>query len=436
MSKSGSVSTFASWRALVARDAAEAAHRLLRRIAALPSVRRRAIFATIPDHDVLAADLARGLATGGPLAGVPFVVKDLFPVAGYAIGAGSTFLADLRGPETADSPIVARVRECGGAVAGTVHLHEFAFGLTGENPHFGDCPNPRVPNRLSGGSSSGSAAAVGAGLVPFALGTDTAGSIRVPAAFCGLWGYRGTPGNRWIQGCFPLAPSFDTAGWFTTTAEDMLTALEAIEGVPAPVSRSRGFAWIPARELAPYMNPSIADALDAAAARIAEPLAEAPRRELIRVIASAARVYVTLGGTEAAAVHRDWLDEHRDDCDPAVWLRLDRARRRTAGEVAAAVQQGETIRAAMTAILETHDGLVLPAAPFAALRKKECTEENRERILQLTAPVSLTAAPAATIPVPLPDGTSCALQVVLPAPHTEALARLLHGSATAAPSAA
>ena len=111
-------------------------------------------------------------------------------------------------------------------------LFEFAWGLTGENAHFGDCEHPRFPGRTSGGSSSGSAEAVAAEIVPLAIGTDTGGSIRVPAAFCGIFGYRGVPGEPWITDAVQLAPSFDTAGWFTRSGADMMRQLiEALVGL-------------------------------------------------------------------------------------------------------------------------------------------------------------------------------------------------------------
>src|ERR1019366_9194510 len=114
------------------------------------------------------------------------------------------------------------------ALAGKSQMVEFASGLTGENPHYGDCPHPRFPERLSGGSSSGSAALVAAGVVPFAIGTDTGGCIRVPAAWCGLYGFRQSPGEELIRDAFPLSPTMDTAGWFTAHAADMLTVWRAI----------------------------------------------------------------------------------------------------------------------------------------------------------------------------------------------------------------
>ena len=174
--------------------------------------------------------LAGSRSAAPPLHGVPYLLKDLFDLAGVPTKAGSTFL-DRSDPLTrATAPIVQRLRELGAVLAGKTHLVEFASGLTGENPHYGDCPHPHFPDRLSGGSSSGSAALVAAGVAPLAIGTDTGGSVRVPAALCGLYGFRLTPDDELIRDAFPLAPTMDTAGWFTANAKDMLTVWRATVG--------------------------------------------------------------------------------------------------------------------------------------------------------------------------------------------------------------
>ncbi len=159
-------------------------------------------------------------------------------------------------------------------------LVEFASGLTGENPHYGDCPHPQFPNRLSGGSSSGSAALVAAGVVPFSIGTDTGGSVRVPAAFCGLYGFRLTPRDVFIADAFPLAPTMDTAGWFTANAPDMLTSWQALAGGGSSGSESDSHGcYLPMSALLPDADEEVAQACDKAAAKICPP-ADGPTQSL------------------------------------------------------------------------------------------------------------------------------------------------------------
>ena len=235
--------TFAEWQQL-APD--EAARELLRRAQALPEAQRRAAIVRLPSAAELEARFAAA-PSDTPLAGVPYFLKDLFDVAGEPTLAGSTFLPEVRPAPATNSALVTALRAAGVVLAGKTHLHEFAYGLTGENPHYGDCEHPRFAGRTSGGSSSGSAAVVAAGVAPFAIGTDTAGSIRVPAAFCGLFGLRLTPHDPWIADAFPLAPSYDTAGWFAATAADLRTAAGALLNLQASAQTPRGVYLEPPR---------------------------------------------------------------------------------------------------------------------------------------------------------------------------------------------
>src|SRR6478735_11410931 len=251
---------FAAWQAMAPAAAARELHA---RVAGLPSPLRRAALAWLKPEDQLVAELAG--TSSAPLKGVPYFLKDLFDLTGVPTRAGSTFLHLVRDLPTRNSLIVDRLAAAGAACAGKTHLVEFASGLTGENPHYGDCPHPRFPDRLSGGSSSGSAALVAAGVAPLATGTDTGGSVRVPAAWCGLYGFRLTPGDPLITDAFPLAPTMDTAGWFTANATDLLTAIQALVGPSSPAKRPLKGCYVNARKLVPGMDPAVATACDYAA---------------------------------------------------------------------------------------------------------------------------------------------------------------------------
>ena len=150
---------------------------------------------------------------GGPLAGLSFAAKDLYDVAGHVTGAGNPTWLLTHGPAARSSPVIDRLLESGATLHGKVLTDELAYSILGENLHYGTPLNLRAPGRVPGGSSSGSAAAVAARLVDFALGTDTGGSTRVPASYCGLWGLRTTHGLLSRDGLVPLHPSFDTPTW-------------------------------------------------------------------------------------------------------------------------------------------------------------------------------------------------------------------------------
>jgi amidase/aspartyl-tRNA(Asn)/glutamyl-tRNA(Gln) amidotransferase subunit A len=406
----------AAWQDLADRDPALAAATLLQRLRALPPAQQRAIVSWQPDAAELAAAFARQTARPGPLSGVPYFAKDLFPVRGVPMHAGSGFLAEIQPAPTQDAALVSDLAGCGGVLAGTAHLHEFAYGLTGDNPHWGNVDIPGRPGRTPGGSSSGSAALVAAGVVPLALGTDTGGSVRVPAAYCGLYGFRTTPGSRWISDAFPLAPGFDTAGWFTRSAEDMLQVKTALLGA-ARTERSPRGAYLGFADWA-EPDPGVAEAIDEAARRFA-PAADAMTREqLIRGFRGSSETYATLQSIEAYGVHADWLDRYRDRYGSEVWQRLDRGRRWTDLERDHAIVKQTALRLLWTSFFLTYDYLVLPATPFAAPLPEQRTIANRQRILALTTPASVGGLPVLTIPVPLADGLSTGLQIVVNHPNS------------------
>ncbi|HEX6004321.1 MAG TPA: amidase family protein, partial [Burkholderiales bacterium] len=154
----------------------------------------------------------------GPLAGLTFGVKDIYDIAGHRTGFGSPDWFATHAAAARTAPTVQRILNAGADMVGKTHTDELTYSLNGENPHYGTPVNVNAPGRIPGGSSSGSAAAVAAGLCDFALGSDTGGSVRAPASYCGIYGIRPTHGRVSLEGACPLAPSFDTAGWFARDA--------------------------------------------------------------------------------------------------------------------------------------------------------------------------------------------------------------------------
>jgi len=397
--------TFRDWQQLSPADAARELHR---RADTLAPAQQHAVFASLADEAALADAFARA-PRNVPLAGVPCLVKDLFDLASQPTLAGSTFLAAERPPAGRDATLVSALRRTGAVVAGKTHLHEFAYGITGENPHYGDCEHPRFPGRTTGGSSSGSAAAVAAGIVPLAIGTDTGGSVRVPAAFCGLFGFRLEPGEPWIRDAFPLAPSFDTAGWFTATAADMRAAIDALTGTRPALGTPRGVYL----EL-PGLDPDVAEVCRTAAARLAPAADSATADTLRHGFAPALEAYNAVVAHEAWAQHAAWADRRRDDYDPAVWTRLERGRDQSRDDYERALVTLTAVRLLWAKVFLAFDFLVLPATPFGALTKPDCTLPNRQRLLALTSPASLGGLPVLTLPVALPSGLTTGLQIIVP----------------------
>jgi amidase/aspartyl-tRNA(Asn)/glutamyl-tRNA(Gln) amidotransferase subunit A len=402
---------FADWQNLSPADAARELHR---RAATLLSVdQQRAALAVVLPEEKLTEAFAAARATNGPLAGVPYFAKDLFDAAGLPTFAGSTFLPEVRDTPALDGAFVRASSATGAVFAGKTHLHEFAYGITGENPHYGDCEYPRFPGRTTGGSSSGSAAAVAAGIVPLALGSDTGGSIRVPAAWCGLYGFRVTPRDAWISDAFPLSPTFDTAGWFTANATDLRLAISALTGLRSLQRPLRGCYLA-----MPGVDAAVADACRLAAERLAPAADAATREDLLHGFAPAVDAYHTTVAVEAWEAHKSWADRYRDRYDPVVWQRLNRVHALTTAQLDSALLGLTTVRLLWTKFFLTYDFLVLPATPCPALTKAECTLENRSRVITLTAPASLGGLPVLTVPVRLPSGFSTGLQIIVNHPQS------------------
>jgi len=275
--------------------------------------------------------LARARAgVTGRLAGVPLLVKDLIDTAGVRTTYGSRIHAEHVPERTA--PAVARLEAEGAIVVGKASLDEYAWGVCGQNAHFGDTVNPHRPDRIAGGSSSGSAAAVGAGLVPLALGTDTGGSIRLPAAACGVVGLKPALGAVSVEGVHPLAPSFDTLGPMARTVADCALAHAVLTGAPVPQPRLEGLRVGVLTRLPDVATPAgdavrdprglaWAGELQAFGAEVVEAELPAPDGDTWPVFYA-----------EAAAIHADRFPARAAEYGPLIRAKLAAARAVTAAE--------------------------------------------------------------------------------------------------------
>ena len=352
--------------------------------------------------------LAVGAATG-PLAGCTLAVKDVIDVAGRVTGAGNPDLAASRSPAAESAPVVRALVGAGASVVGTTVTDELAYSLGGDNVHFPMPRNVAAPGRTPGGSSSGSAAAVAAGLVDLALGTDTGGSIRVPASYCGILGWRPTHGAVSAAGVTPLAPSFDTIGLLGRSAAVLRTAAEVAlsTGDPAIAAGDDAVAagsvattrLALAAELVDVLDPEVADAL---LAGVAARFGSVPDRVELGVdMDECLATFRTLQGAEAWAQHGAWITEADPDLGPATRYRFDVASEVTAADVVAAQPVRERVRTAVLAA--TADGTVLLGPPAAGVapepsRHDEESERVRADTLRLTSVAGLAGAPVVVVP--------------------------------------
>ncbi|MFT8719172.1 AtzE family amidohydrolase [Acetobacter sp.] len=354
----------------------------------------------------MAEDLDARIAKGdpvGPLVGVPFGVKDLFDVQGLVTTAGSIVLNN-NPPATDDAVVVQRLVEAGAVPVATLNMDEFAYGFATENAHYGTTRNPRNTDCLAGGSSGGSAAAVAAGMLPFTLGSDTNGSIRVPASLCGVWGLRPTQGSLPMEGVYPFVASLDTVGPFANTVTDLARIFEVMSGRPQEeVEDVRG---LNVAQLAGWFiqdaDPAILDGMDRISdffgSRRKLTLAEAERLRAAAFVISAAE-----GGT----LHLPRLRTEPMAYDPATRDRLMAGSMIPASALVQAHRLRNWFRAGLHELFKEVDLLIAPATPGVAPRFDQATVTlggkkvpARANLGVFAQPLSLGGMPILSVPLP------------------------------------
>lgn len=344
--------------------------------------------------------LARPSTGQGPLHGLDFAVKDLIDVAGTVTGGGNPDWAAAHAPAAQDAPAVAALCRAGARLVGKTITDELAFSLEGENAHHGTPLNPQAPDCLPGGSSSGSAVAVACGQVDFALGTDTGGSVRVPAAFCGLYGMRPSHGLVSLQGVIPFAPSLDTVGWMARSGD----VLQRVGDVLLPAG--------PAAALSPPRLEAPMDLWQAVAPACAQALWPLAERLGVRPSASTAlnapledwlQAYTCLQGDEIRQSLGPWITEHRPRFGPTVAPRFASVFDIPAEQV----QRWGAWRARqarrLSALLADDTVWVLPTTPTPPL-SRQATGDERGRFYSVALPLNAVAGLAGLPQVTLPLG--------------------------------
>lgn len=338
----------------------------------------------------------------GPLDGLSVAVKDLYAVPGQPVGAGNpTYL--LEAPvETAPAAAVAALLAAGASIRGIARTDEFAYNLTGRNAHHGTPPNSAAPTRLPGGSSSGSASAVGLGTAEIGIGTDTAGSVRVPASYQGLWGLRTTHGTVSREGLLPLAPSFDTVGWLTRSHGVLLAALDATVPPPATAGASDATVLVVPEELVALVEPAVARAFTAFVEALDEPVATVRLRDLgIADPAALQEQMRVVQAAEALAVHGPWIDAHPGALSPVVGDRFRAARANDPDATADAVARLDEVRTTIRRALVGRT-LLFPTVPGPAPLLDADTaalERTRTATTAMTALASVGGLPAVSAPL-------------------------------------
>lgn len=367
-------------------------------------------------------------APEGPLLGLSFVVKDLVDLAGQVSGNGSPDWRRTHKPAALHAPVAAALLDAGACCVGRTVMDEMAYGLIGENVHDGSPINPAAPDRFPGGSSGGSAVAVAGGLADFALGSDTGGSIRVPASYCGIFGFRPSHGRLSLDGLVPMAPSFDTAGWFSREA----AVLERVGKVLLP----RADHPIPTSHTARLAE----DAFALAGTWVAKLMTDAKARVGRHMeIGTAVRIadlgtlddwrdcFRTCQAFELWQVHGAWVKSARPTFGAAISTRFEMASHVTAATASIQRVARTKFEARMRTFVSLGDVLVLPTAPEPApLRASSpaAIDQVRSRTLALTAPAGIAGLPQVSIPAWRVEGAPMGLSLIGPRGSDEALLAL------------
>jgi aspartyl-tRNA(Asn)/glutamyl-tRNA(Gln) amidotransferase subunit A len=358
-------------------------------------------------------ELARGIDRG-PLHGIPISIKDLIDVAGIVTTAGSKVLAD-RVP-AGDATVVTRLKEAGAVIIGRTNMHEFALGTTSEDSAFGPVRNPADPSRSAGGSSGGSAAAVTLRMGMASVGTDTGGSIRIPAAACGTVGLKPTYGEIPVDGIIPLSPSLDHVGPIAASVDDAAIVWAVLCGYraePLDVIRPDALRLV---RLGGYFDsplaPEVRSAFDAALERLKSAGVTIRTGELPNASAIP-EAYVHLVLPEAAAWHSAYLESRGYLYTPTVRTRLESGKTMTAVQYLAAREVAASVRRGVEHALAPADALVLPTLPIVAPRLgageitiDPATGERttvRAAMLKHTQPFNFSGHPAISLPIPALD---------------------------------
>jgi aspartyl-tRNA(Asn)/glutamyl-tRNA(Gln) amidotransferase subunit A len=423
-----------------ARTSRERLEEALSRIADPKGEGARACLTVYAESARAAADAADARAkagTGlGPLDGMIVSIKDLFDVAGEPTRAGSTILADAK-PALADAPVIQRLRAAGAVIIARTNMSEFAFSGVGYNPHYGTPGNPADRTRVPGGSTSGGAVSVADGMCEITIGTDTGGSTRIPAALCGLVGFKPSKARVPTDGAFPLSYSLDSIGPIARTVADCAKADAILAGDAAwtlEATPLKGLKMgipqgMPLRDLDTTVTARFSESLKAlthAGVSLSD--------ETIPFFDDMARVSakVSLSPIEAFSIHRQWMDTRATDYDPFVRARIEAGRNISAADYITLLRSRADLIKAMDAYLKNLDVLVLPTTPIVAPKIADMTMAesfNPKNVLLLrnTAWVNFYDLCAISLPMPHKDGLHTGLMLVARNGNDRQLLRIAAG---------
>ncbi|CAN7776665.1 amidase [Caballeronia sp. LjRoot34] len=367
-------------------------------------------FVPYPDHPV-------PHAPNGPLTGLTFGVKDIFDVAGYPTGCGNPHMLAMSGIKTSNAPVVEALLAAGATFAGKTYTEELAFSMTGKNAHFGAPRNGAAPDRVTGGSSSGSASAVSNGLCDFALGTDTGGSVRAPASHCGLIGLRPTHARVSLDGCMPLSPRFDTCGWFTRDIETFARVGNVLLGEDTTTLPSAPHVCLPREVLAGLPEP-VVKVFFATLDRVKACFGSIESVDIMTPSTDALYwAFRYTQGFQAWQSHGESIQRFDFQLGPGVRERFAWSRTVTPAQNEDSESVREQFRANLLSLLDGGRIIVMPTMPDVApllSDTDEALESYRNQAIRMLCVSGLGGCPQLSLPLMQIDGVPLGLSLIGP----------------------
>ncbi|KAA9028576.1 amidase [Niallia endozanthoxylica] len=351
----------------------------------------------------------------GVLDGLTFAIKDVFDIQGYKSTAGNPDWYRTHSPGKRNAPVIEILLSNGARLMGTTHTDELMYSLNGENSHYGTPVNPNAPNRIPGGSSSGSAVAAAAGMVNFSIGTDTGGSVRIPASYCGIYGFRPTHGMVNIDGVIPLAKSFDTVGWMSKDLNTLLKVGEVFLDHQAPAQDS--FSYLYFEEEAWTFIEEESKMILLQAASVLEDMGSIKQSLKISTegLTQWAELFRYIQGIQIWKEHGAWIEQEHPVFGPGIAERFTWTSTLKERDLPALMEKKKIIRQRLSTILKDNGLLVIPTSPGEApLRhlQEEKREQHRTRTMQLTCIAGLAGFPQITVPFKNQNGVPIGLSFI------------------------
>ena len=364
-------------------------------------------------------------ASTGPLSGLRFAVKDLFDVAGYPTSGGSPIILAMSGIKTVTAPTVQRLLDAGACFVGKTVTDELAFSLEGNNVHFGAPINGAAPERISGGSSSGSASAVSNGLVDFALGSDTGGSVRAPASHCGLYGLRPTHGRISVERMLPLAPSCDTCGWFTRDAQTLARVADVLLG-PDIADVSPRLLW--PNDAWALLTSEAKASMETTASKVIAALTDVAQVSVAHEsFGEMSRHFRCIVGHEAWTVDGPLIARYAPPLGTRIAQHFAWSRQLNDAQFALATRFRKAFKEHLDALLGSDGVLLMPTMPdIAPLRNaaERTVNDYRYRALPMLSIATLGGVPQLSLPLTVRDGAPMGLSLLGPTGSDRLLVRL------------